>query len=594
MANVNQDYHSGSSGESDRLFDLNTRHSSACSYLAITGHDDGYDEHTDYTEEDDEDDADDEDTELADGRIYKSEYYALPWSKRPSVYFLLVLLLMTIIGSVASTSTMLFALVYIICKDYYKLPPDELLSPVWGFASDLPPDDSRCQSPEVSAAVAFFTTYQTTIAAALTLFTVAQLSSYSDKIGRRPILLLASLGSVVDRVISVACCIRPDIINYRWMFLGAVISGLTGSGTLLVVMISSYISDSVKEVYRARVISYLDASVFAGIAFGPVVGSFILSQTDYDVIFLLLFSLACESLFFFGVLFALPESRTKRSRRKSIVEYRARQEQQRRQSSHSEDGSNFDAVPFFSRQGVLNLLKGLCYSTRILQPLQFLRFTYIRDRARRKNVYTLIGTWAILGELTGNLMPFMILLCQVKFNFTPIANNYFLSIFGTSRFVVLTVLLPIFLEVFGHVYTHSATNVDYIDKRMFQFSLFFSAFSLLVNAESQSPTVFFFSVATLSLGGMASPMLRNAIIKHAPENQVGEILGAACLVNNIFGVATPTVYATIYKYTIHSRKQAVIEIVAFADLLGLLALSTLTVHQPNIHDVETLVHNEPN
>lgn len=560
------------------------------SYSAISDNDNA-------SNADDSRDAElDDDDELEDGNYLKSEFQGLSWRQRPSVPILLAMVLINMAGAMASMTSMIDVLLQIICQDHYKtaaltggggsglLPP-----PV-----PLDPADPRCKSPDVAAQVGYFMTAMTTTASLLTLLTIAQLGSLSDKWGRKPVLVINTACTIVERLFVMACCLKPELVNYRWILVGVAIGGAGGTTGLQMILCASYITDCIKEIYRAKVMSYVDGCFFAGIAFGPIVGSLILSCSGRNVILLLFFSLATDVLFLLGVLVVLPESRSERSRRKSIVDANAlrelRAQQRRRESADNE--SVFESVPLLSRKGVLRLVRTVVHMTNLVEPLAFLKFAHIRAPAQRRNVYSLIVASALMTDLIGSLMSFIIILTKIKFNFTAVENNYFLFISGSGKFLVLTFLLPFLLKLGKKFYPHSPFQVDSVDKRVLQFGFTCSALSLLLNAESPTPLVFFISVATLTLGGVVNPILRNAIIKHAPRNQVGEVLGAVGLVVNLFGIVAPMISAAIFNYTTRFRMQFVLEFAAMIELALLVFMSFLAVPaSPSIEQVDSFVES---
>src|SRR6185369_13013196 len=104
-------------------------------------------------------------------------------------------------------------------------------------------------------------------------FTVAQLISapmwgrFSDRVGRRPTLLIALTASAV------AYLIFGFANSLLLLFLSRVVQG-AGGGTVGV--IQAYVADSTAPEDRARALGWLSATTNLGVALGPVVGSFAL------------------------------------------------------------------------------------------------------------------------------------------------------------------------------------------------------------------------------------------------------------------------------------------------------------------------------
>jgi MFS family permease len=111
-------------------------------------------------------------------------------------------------------------------------------------------------------------------------FTVAQLLSapmwgrFSDRVGRRPTLLIALAASAI------AYLIFGFANSLLLLFLSRVVQG-AGGGTVGV--IQAYVADSTDPKDRARALGWLSATTNLGVALGPVLGSFAIALGKRDV-----------------------------------------------------------------------------------------------------------------------------------------------------------------------------------------------------------------------------------------------------------------------------------------------------------------------
>ena len=112
-------------------------------------------------------------------------------------------------------------------------------------------------------------------------FTVAQLLSapmwgrFSDKVGRRPTLLIALGASAV------AYLIFGFAHSLLLLFLSRVVQG-AGGGTVGV--IQAYVADTTAPEDRARALGWLSATTNLGVALGPVLGSFAVTLGKRDLL----------------------------------------------------------------------------------------------------------------------------------------------------------------------------------------------------------------------------------------------------------------------------------------------------------------------
>lgn len=111
-------------------------------------------------------------------------------------------------------------------------------------------------------------------------FTIAQLLSapmwgrFSDRVGRRPVLLIALAAA------GIAYLIFGFAHSLLVLFLSRLVQG-AGGGTVGV--IQAYVADSTDPKDRARALGWLSATTNLGVALGPVLGSFAIALGKRDL-----------------------------------------------------------------------------------------------------------------------------------------------------------------------------------------------------------------------------------------------------------------------------------------------------------------------
>src|SRR6185369_6128637 len=111
-------------------------------------------------------------------------------------------------------------------------------------------------------------------------FTVAQLLSapmwgrFSDRVGRRPALLIALSASAIAYLIF-------GFADSLWLLLLSRIVQGAGGGTVGV--IQAYVADSTAPQDRARALGWLSATTNLGVTLGPVLGSFAITLGKRDL-----------------------------------------------------------------------------------------------------------------------------------------------------------------------------------------------------------------------------------------------------------------------------------------------------------------------
>ncbi|MET3668085.1 Tet(A)/Tet(B)/Tet(C) family tetracycline efflux MFS transporter [Caulobacter sp. 1776] len=122
------------------------------------------------------------------------------------------------------------------------------------------------------------------------------LGAISDKVGRRPVLLVSLAGAAIDYVFM---ALAPSL---AWLFVGRAIAGITGANLAVA---QAYIADITPEEQRARRYGLFSAMFGIGFILGPVLGGF-LGAAWVRAPFLA--AAALNGVNFLMALFILPES----------------------------------------------------------------------------------------------------------------------------------------------------------------------------------------------------------------------------------------------------------------------------------------------
>src|SRR5215510_7602274 len=132
------------------------------------------------------------------------------------------------------------------------------------------------------------------------------LGAWSDRFGRRPIILLSCFGLGIDYIVM---ALAPTL---RWLFIGRIVSGITASN---ISTAYAYVTDVIPPERRAKSFGYISAAFGLGFIIGPAIGGY-LGNSNLRAPFWAAAALSLiNSLYGF---FVLPESLPCERRAKSV------------------------------------------------------------------------------------------------------------------------------------------------------------------------------------------------------------------------------------------------------------------------------------
>jgi len=131
------------------------------------------------------------------------------------------------------------------------------------------------------------------------------LGAWSDRFGRRPIILISCFGLGIDYILM---ALAPSL---RWLFVGRIISGITTSN---VSTAFAYVTDTTTPENRAKAFGLISAAFGLGFVLGPVIGGIL---GNYNLRFPFWAAAALSLINALYGFFVLPESLPPEKRAKS-------------------------------------------------------------------------------------------------------------------------------------------------------------------------------------------------------------------------------------------------------------------------------------
>ncbi|XP_065093767.1 probable peptidoglycan muropeptide transporter SLC46 [Ochlerotatus camptorhynchus] len=139
------------------------------------------------------------------------------------------------------------------------------------------------------------------------------LGPWSDKFGRKPVMIIPCVGYTVTYITRAILCRIADRIPLNpWLFVvGDIPAAISGGTTVLCAGMFSYLADVSSEQNRAIRMGILQGSTLGGAFIGMLSSSFVLEWTSAGTVFMIS---ACMMLFGMGYVFFLIEDSVDRTR----------------------------------------------------------------------------------------------------------------------------------------------------------------------------------------------------------------------------------------------------------------------------------------
>ncbi|RDA90452.1 hypothetical protein CP533_3942 [Ophiocordyceps camponoti-saundersi (nom. inval.)] len=490
------------------------------------------------------------------------DFEGLPWWRKPSVLWLLGPFSLFTLAFGGTLVPKLNLVLDLVCRRYYAER-----STILAIGGDNP----MCRAPEVQKDVATFLLVINFVTGGLSAIVAPKLGHLSDRYGRRRLLALASCGGLLGELVTVLAAKFPETIDYRWLVLGAVFDGMTGSFTAGSILSQSYTSDCTPPSRRAVSIGYIQACLFMGLACGPLLSGYFVKWTG-SLLSMFYVAIGCHAFFVLFVGLVMPESLSIKRQLAARIKW------QRAQEVAAARGSS-----------LLSAVK----RSNPFAPLQMLWPTGWGTSTRlRLNLVTLAICDAIFLGAAFAVGPVLMLYGEFMFQWGNFETSRFISILSLTRVVVLMGILPLINYVIrvrpaarrhkllGTAPLEKNAGADGLDIWILRVALFCEVVGCVGYTLSRDQELFVASGMMTALGGLGSATTQAAVTKHVPPERVGQMLGAIGMLHALSRIVFPVIFSGLYAGTVKTFPQAV-----FLALGGMFAFALVTtpVIKPHVH-----------
>ncbi|KAH8277556.1 hypothetical protein KR018_000688 [Drosophila ironensis] len=328
------------------------------------------------------------------------------------------------------------------------------------------------------------------------------LGPWSDKFGRRPILLSTFTGYLVGSItlIILAQITMATNISPWWFLLSSVPSVFSGGTCALITILYCYVSDVASENKRAMRMVIMEASLGLGMLAGGVASGYIYAAIGAPNLFIFMGSIISVALVY--VYFFVRESI---------------------QPENLQTGSR---IREFFR---LDLPKDLV-STCIRK-----RENYDRAIIWMIMMSLALCVFAMEGEYTVNYM-FM----RKQFDFT--VQDY--SVFNAARVVVQVVGSTIAMILLRRL-------IGLSDITMTLFAFACCVFESTVRATAVYTSEMYLALVLGMMRGVMSPMCKAILSQVTPNSELGKVFSLTTSLQSISPLGAAPLYSAVYKATVH-------------------------------------------
>ena len=439
--------------------------------------------------------------------------------------------------------------------NFAKVPPVALGS-----------DNPQCNIPAVQRDAATFMLVMNLCTGILSAFVAPMLGHMSDRYGRRRLLAVASLGGLLSELVTIMCAKFPQTFDYRWLVLGSIFDGLTGSFTAGSILAQAYASDCTPPSKRAVTIGYLHACLFGGLAFGPILAAYFVEWTG-SLLSIFYVVLGCHSFFIVFIAFVMPDSVSKKRRKAAQEKWKEERDSRNELAAHRRSHWLWalSAVnPFAPLKSLWPTGPGTSLRLRInLVALGI-------------NDFVVLGCAMAVGQV-------LLLYTEFMFDWGNLETSRYVSVVSMVRVVILMGLLPAVNYVFrvrparrrsvatGVIAVDRNTGADRLDVWLLRVALISEIVGCVVFIGARHELLFFGGGVLTAFGGLGSATIQAALTKHVPAERVGRLLGAVGMLHAFARVVGPFLFNGLYAITVASFPQAIFILMVSLFVIAFLA-----------------------
>ncbi|KAF2171016.1 hypothetical protein M409DRAFT_18988 [Zasmidium cellare ATCC 36951] len=396
--------------------------------------------------------------------------------------------------------------------------------------------DSDCNSPKVYTRLAILNLSIALCGSLPLIFSVPYLCAVSDHHSRKRPLLIAIAGITASEMIPLFAATFQKTFPTYLLLLGAGLKGSTGHILVTTSVAESYLRDCTSAAGRTKAFAYLYGCLAAGSAAGSYVAELLEEMVDGMVArFSATFGLAVLALAFLWLL--VPESLAA-----EVI---------------PQDDT---PQPTEEPRRLWSSLKSFSDS----------------PRARRNIVSLAIIDTLIFGVGLGSAS--IIRHAFVKFGWVAVKLNRLTMVSYAATFLADAILLPVLVRILRPDESSQCMNLDLV---LIRGALITKAIGYIGIAISPTPILFLVSIALVSFGNIATPVVHSDLTKHVDQRKTARLLGVIGLLQKLMTIPFSVVFEAVFDAGAGSAVPGLVFLL-LAALLGVGGVVSLKIVTRNI------------
>lgn len=496
-------------------------------------------------------DQDDDDADIRWLREQRLQHRSLSWYRKPTVGLVCVVLFLFFVAGMISMASYVELLLQRACIHEQGTDPAMMCS------------DSRVQA--MASSIQAKTTLCTGF---VSILVGGKLGEMSDRIGRKPLLLFSCFIATLFKL-GETMLLSTAIPFTPWFFaVNGAIQGLGGGIIMMISIASSYVTDIVEPHERTTTLGFTIGSFYLGLGMGPLIGSWIVRKTGYPL-YTLYVAAAINTLLFFIVLVAIPESRPHQLRTRAQSMHLQRKasfvSQRSGRSGHFPLGLSSQFNSLFQSFSIVKILWLPRHKTMGLVP--------------RYNAITLVAIECLMMAVGISMGGPLIMYALYRFHANSEFLGYYIAGVGISKTVVLYLVSPILIHLLKKKLKVKVGAPDWIDWLMTFVGIVFDIMTPLIVINATNVYLLLASGMISAVGALGQPAIQSALIKYIPENKTGEMFGALAVLKNILGMIAPSGALFIYSKTVQTMPTMVFYVFLLLLVCALTLVFFVQIHE---------------